>query len=83
MMIGGLLPLGCLPEMITLSSPVLRTCVERMNSDAQVYNDKLIKLIPTLQQKLRGSTLLYADLYTPLMELINNPQKHGTFLTVS
>lgn len=51
--------------------------MEYQNKDAEAYNQKLSKLLGSLQPQLPGSTLLYADIYTPLMDMINNPKKYG------
>lgn len=82
MTVSGLLPLGCMPVVMTINSPLRRTCLEKVNSDAQIYNAKLVKLLSELQQKLPGSILAYGDSYTPLMELITNPEKHGTYVNL-
>lgn len=77
--LNGLPPIGCLPVQMTTKSPLLRTCIENENSDAQLYNQKLKELLPQLQAQLPGSTILYADTYNPLLDLINNPQQYGTY----
>lgn len=82
MTVSGLPPLGCMPVVITINSPLRRTCVEKVNSDAQIYNAKLVKLLSELQKKLPGSILAYGDSYTPLMELITNPEKHGAYVNL-
>ncbi|XP_033511976.2 GDSL esterase/lipase At2g24560-like [Nicotiana tomentosiformis] len=75
--LNGLPPIGCLPIQMTAKSPLLRTCIENENFDAQLYNQKLKKLLPQLQAQLPGSTILYANTYNPLLDLINNPQQYG------
>ncbi|XVE79863.1 hypothetical protein DITRI_Ditri14bG0091200 [Diplodiscus trichospermus] len=82
--IAGLPPMGCLPVLITtrLRPPLDRTCLEDFNADARSYNQKLVKLLPRLQASLPGSRILYADVYTPLIDMVQNPQKFG-FTTVN
>ncbi|XP_004143225.1 GDSL esterase/lipase At2g30310 [Cucumis sativus] len=77
--VAGLPPIGCLPIQETISSPIPlnRRCLEYQNKDAEAYNQKLSKLLGSLQPQLPGSQILYADIYTPLMDMINNPQKYG------
>ncbi|KAK9690696.1 hypothetical protein RND81_09G147900 [Saponaria officinalis] len=79
MIVAGLPPIGCLPIQITsrFKNPTHRSCLEEQNSDAMSYNQKLLKLIPHAQASLPGSRILYADTYTPFMDLINNPQDYG------
>ena len=54
-----------------------RKCVEDQNSDSEAYNQKLLKLLKNLEAKLSGSTVLYADIFTPIMDMVNNPHKYG------
>ncbi|CAI9776496.1 unnamed protein product [Fraxinus pennsylvanica] len=75
--VQGLPPIGCLPFQITVKSPILRSCIDKENSDAMSYNNRLEKLLPQVQQELPGSKILYADIYTILMDMINNPKKYG------
>ncbi|XVF68439.1 hypothetical protein PTKIN_Ptkin11bG0003000 [Pterospermum kingtungense] len=77
--IAGLPPMGCLPLLVTerLKDPLDRTYLEDENEAARSYNQKLVKLIPQLQASLPGSKIVYADVYTPLNDMLNNPQKYG------
>ncbi|XP_023512269.1 GDSL esterase/lipase At1g06990-like [Cucurbita pepo subsp. pepo] len=77
--VAGLPPIGCLPIQRTLSfkDPQNRKCVEYQNSDSEAYNQKLSELLKNLEAQLSESTILYADIYTPLMDMINNPDKYG------
>ncbi|KAM3339187.1 hypothetical protein P3S68_031273 [Capsicum galapagoense] len=77
--VSGLPPIGCLPIQMTEKSPLHRTCIEKENSDSQSYNKKLEELLPYLQAQLPGSKILYADIYTPLSDFINNPHDYGKF----
>lgn len=76
-MVSGLPPMGCLPVQITAKSPLSRSCNQNENDGAQSYNEKLEKLLPEMEKELAGSKILYADIYTPLMDMITNPQKYG------
>nr|GMD73249.1 GDSL esterase/lipase At2g30310-like [Ipomoea batatas] len=77
MLVSGLPPIGCLPIQMTAHSPLVRECLEEENTDAQVYNAKLVTLLPEIQGALPGSTILYSDSYTPMMNFINDPQRYG------
>lgn len=77
MLVSGLPPIGCLPIQMTAHSPLVRECLEEENTDAQVYNAKLVTLLPEIQGALPGSTILYSDAYTPMMNFINDPQRYG------
>ncbi|KAL8094395.1 hypothetical protein AgCh_036068 [Apium graveolens] len=57
-------------------------CLHNPNSDPQVYNRKLQAMLNQLQSSLPGSTLVYADIFTPLRELASNPIPHGIFTPI-
>ncbi|XWS53393.1 hypothetical protein CRYUN_Cryun11dG0153700 [Craigia yunnanensis] len=77
--IAGLHPVGCLPVLITarLEHPLDRTCLEDENADAQSYNQKLVNWLPQLQASLPGSRIVYSNVYTHVIDMVNNPQKYG------
>ncbi|KAI9195496.1 hypothetical protein LWI28_015462 [Acer negundo] len=80
MVVAGLPPIGCLPIQITatFNNPFDRKCLEDQNSDSQAYNQKLVKLLTTLQGTLPGSRIIYADVYETVIDMVNNPQKYGS-----
>ncbi|CAA0828117.1 GDSL esterase/lipase [Striga hermonthica] len=80
MVVSGLPPIGCLPIQMTVKSPILRACSHRENADAKSYNEKLMKLLPRMENELPGSKILYVDVYNPLMDIINNPEKYGKYM---
>ncbi|CAI9087347.1 OLC1v1021398C1 [Oldenlandia corymbosa var. corymbosa] len=74
----GLPPMGCLPIVITLNSKDAfnnRHCIEKFSSAARNYNLELQKLLHTLRRP--NLELLYADIYTPLDDMITTPSKYG------
>uniref|UniRef100_A0A0E0JQI4 Uncharacterized protein n=1 Tax=Oryza punctata TaxID=4537 RepID=A0A0E0JQI4_ORYPU len=75
--LAGLPPFGCTPIQITLNGDPDRACVDEQNRDAQAYNSKLEKLLPTLQGSLHGSKIVYLDAYEAFMEILDNPTKYG------
>ncbi|VVB02869.1 unnamed protein product [Arabis nemorensis] len=84
--VAGLPPIGCLPVQVTLggltSFPLPRIfhhriCTENQNADSRLYNQKLQKLNLRLSKRLRGSKVLYLDIYSPLMDMIKQPHKYG------
>ncbi|CAK9314990.1 unnamed protein product [Citrullus colocynthis] len=79
MVVAGLPPIGCLPIQQTMSirNPFNRSCMKEQNSDSKAYNQKLSKLLKNLQRKLHGSKIIYADIYTPINDMLNNPKKYG------
>ncbi|KAE8655236.1 GDSL esterase/lipase [Hibiscus syriacus] len=79
MVIAGLPPIGCLPVQMTIKFELQtnRECLEDQNDDAQSYNNNLAQLLPQLQAKLPMSKIVYADIYEPLLDMINHPQQYG------
>ncbi|KAJ0101377.1 hypothetical protein Patl1_06027 [Pistacia atlantica] len=79
MVIAGLPPIGCLPIQMTakFENPFARICLKDQNSDAQSYNYKLAKLLSQLQSLLPKSKIIYADIYRPLIDMIDHPKKYG------
>ncbi|KAJ8490626.1 hypothetical protein OPV22_012347 [Ensete ventricosum] len=81
--ISGLPPLGCLPLQITLKAlvpinPTLqRSCVVAKNNDAAAYNSLLQPSVDALRASLVRGWFVYVDIYTPLMDMIQNPKRYG------
>ena len=77
--ISGLPPIGCLPIQITAKFKIEedRRCVDEENLDSKMYNQKLAKRLPKIQTLLPGSRIVFVDIYKPLMDMINRPQKYG------
>ncbi|EEF52761.1 zinc finger protein, putative [Ricinus communis] len=65
----GTLPLGCLPIERTFTGG------ETINQAAQMFNSKLSSELCSLNSSLADATIFYLDVYNPLLELIQNPQK--------
>ncbi|KAI3410809.1 Lipase_GDSL domain-containing protein, partial [Psidium guajava] len=77
--VAGLPPVGCLPIQMTakFKNPEDRKCVEDENIDARRYNNKLANLLPQIQSVLPKSKIAYADVYEPMIDMINHPHKYG------
>ncbi|KAG5516813.1 hypothetical protein RHGRI_037530 [Rhododendron griersonianum] len=71
----GLPPLGCWGAGFNMGG----RCVDY--SQSQSYNQKLVAMLSQLQESLPGSKLVYADFYTPLFDMMNNPQEYGFTVT--
>ncbi|KAK1570663.1 hypothetical protein Q3G72_005420 [Acer saccharum] len=80
--IVGLPPIGCLPIQMTLKLENLlnRKCFEDQNSDAQSYNLKLSKLIGQLQPSLLSSKIIFANIYQPMIDMIDHPHEYGKLI---
>ncbi|GMH03289.1 hypothetical protein Nepgr_005128 [Nepenthes gracilis] len=73
----GAPPVGCLPFPRTTAGGPQRHCVEEYNDAAKLYNSKLSPVIDHLASQLPNSIVLYINIYDPLYDIIQNPQKYG------
>lgn len=74
----GLPPTGCLPAEITLYGKGNPSCIEWLNNVALKFNERFIDMINNdMKPKFSGGRLIYLDLYTPLMNIVKNPQAYG------
>ncbi|OMO87385.1 Lipase, GDSL [Corchorus capsularis] len=72
------LPLGCLPSDRTMEGLLfLRPCIITTNLLASVFNSKLESEVNKLKTELAGVKIVYVDVYNPLLDIIQNPLKHG------
>uniref|UniRef100_A0A0D9WHI8 GDSL esterase/lipase n=1 Tax=Leersia perrieri TaxID=77586 RepID=A0A0D9WHI8_9ORYZ len=78
MMVSGLPPLGCLPVQKGLRGGMgSGGCITVMNEAAERYNAALQKALSKLEADSPGSKIAYVDVYTPLKDMAENPQKYG------
>ena len=78
--VAGMPPVGCLPTMKTirgLQPPFGHGCVELQNQEAQRYNAKLQKMLAQLEADSPGATVSFVDNYTPLLDMVKQPEKYG------
>ncbi|KAI4325736.1 hypothetical protein MLD38_031109 [Melastoma candidum] len=76
----GLPPIGCFPMQVTASSLFppnhwfQRNCDNDQNSDSESYNNVLQSRLSSLRYNLQGHEVSYADIYTPMMDMIHDPR---------
>ncbi|RZC50128.1 hypothetical protein C5167_018548 [Papaver somniferum] len=73
----GLPPSGCLPLIKTLNLVPGRPNLEEIKKASKDFNVKLQNLVATLSIELDGIELVYADIYNPLLKIIQNPNLYG------
>ncbi|QHN84021.1 GDSL esterase/lipase [Arachis hypogaea] len=71
------LPLGCLPAGRTTAGGPLRVCAEAANGEARIFNAQLASSLQSLQSTLPGSSLRFIDVFTPFLNIIQNPVASG------
>jgi hypothetical protein len=70
-------PLGCLPALKTMNGNSGKGCVDDPNEAAKLFNAKLFAELDDLNNNLPHSKVVYIDVYDPLLDIIQNPKKHG------
>lgn len=73
----GAPPIGCVPSQRTVAGGPTRDCVVRFNDACKLFNAKLSAKIDGLSRTLQDTTLIYIDIYDPLLDLILYPQQYG------
>ncbi|KAI3869544.1 hypothetical protein MKX03_012121 [Papaver bracteatum] len=73
----GLPPSDRLPFVKTLNLIPGRPSLEEINKASKDFNVKLQNLVATLSIELDGIELVYADIYNPLLNVIQNPNLYG------
>ncbi|KAK9923840.1 hypothetical protein M0R45_032238 [Rubus argutus] len=73
----GIGPIGCIPALIVLQPGKIGSCLDELTQMAHIHNKALLKVLHTLQIKLKGFRYSYFDFYTSLSERLNNPTKYG------
>eukprot|EP00253_Pinus_taeda_P002585 PITA_02585 len=78
-LITGIPPLGCLPIERTVRNLYKKeqSCLEDLNQNAAGYNIKIQKMLDLSRPKLTGLKIVYADIYSPLINMVQNPAKYG------
>ncbi|KAE8715567.1 Subtilisin-like serine endopeptidase family protein isoform 1 [Hibiscus syriacus] len=71
------LPLGCLPSARITAGGILGNCFEMENQAAALFNSKLEAEVTDLNNNLPGADIFLLDIYSPLLEIIQNPDKYG------
>ncbi|KAG1354136.1 GDSL esterase/lipase EXL3 [Cocos nucifera] len=72
----GIPPIGCIPSQRAVAGGKTKDCVADRNQLAQLYNSKL-KELQSLTSRNQGTKLIYVDIYSPLLDIIQSPQKYG------
>ncbi|XP_050286413.1 GDSL esterase/lipase EXL3-like isoform X1 [Quercus robur] len=73
----GAPPIGCVPSQRTVAGGLHRQCGEGHNQLAMLFNAKLTTLLDSLNKDMPDSRMVYLDIYNPLLDLIEHPEKNG------
>ncbi|MED6215704.1 hypothetical protein PIB30_000710 [Stylosanthes scabra] len=72
-----MVPVGCLPLVITLLGFGNNQCIASVNHLATALNQRLIVTSELLNNTLPGLRLLLLDIYTPYFDIITRPAIYG------
>uniref|UniRef100_A0A7N0RBV3 GDSL esterase/lipase n=1 Tax=Kalanchoe fedtschenkoi TaxID=63787 RepID=A0A7N0RBV3_KALFE len=83
MLITGLPPVGCLPIQMSLKRHNLLkpVCVAEQNADSVIYNKKAVNMFSVMEKECPGLKLGYANIYDPLLDMIEHAPKFGFLVT--
>ncbi|XP_062205830.1 GDSL esterase/lipase At1g28590-like [Phragmites australis] len=83
--IPGMIPLGCEPQLLALYQGSVDAegydpdsgCITRLNDLAELHNRGLRRMISGLRRANPGTAIVYADLYRAVTDIIVSPGKYG------
>ncbi|KAI3776500.1 hypothetical protein L1987_46285 [Smallanthus sonchifolius] len=70
-------PVGCMPTSITVGGGKNRSCSTMHNKAAKLFNKKLSSELQSLRSRNPPVKVVLADIYTPFLDVVNNPQSYG------
>ncbi|KAK7282164.1 hypothetical protein RIF29_10750 [Crotalaria pallida] len=76
-LLGGLGPLGCIPNQLSRGSAPPGQCVSYVNNIVSMFNDVLRSLVDELNSEYDGSVFVYGNTYGSLSDIISNPTIYG------
>ncbi|KAI4372506.1 hypothetical protein MLD38_010728 [Melastoma candidum] len=77
MIVTNVGPIGCIPFARDSNPLPSNGCVGRMNARARLCNKRMKEMLVDLSAELKGSKILYADIYAILEDLLKNYQSYG------
>ena len=75
----GVGQIGCSPSELAQSSPDGRTCVQRINSANQIFNNKLRSLVAQFNRNTPDARFIYINAYGIFQDIINRPAAFGKY----
>ncbi|KAI9198206.1 hypothetical protein LWI28_011831 [Acer negundo] len=77
----GVGQIGCSPNELAQNSPDGRTCVERINSANEIFNNKLKALVDQFNNNRSDAKFIYVNVYGIFKDIITNPSQYGFTVT--
>ena len=79
MALFGVGQIGCSPNALAQNSPDGRTCVARINSANQLFNNGLRSLVDQLNNQVPDARFIYINVYGIFQDILSNPSSYGTY----
>ncbi|CAM0902242.1 unnamed protein product [Alopecurus aequalis] len=80
-LVPGMIPLGCEPQLLAIYKSgdydPESGCITELNDLADLHNRALNSMLRVLRRAHPGLTILYADLYSAVADIIVSPRKYG------
>lgn len=63
------------------NSPDGRSCVERINSANQIFNNKLKSVVDQFNNQFPDAKVIYVNTYGIFQDIISNPAAYGNYFS--
>ncbi|CAI9753557.1 unnamed protein product [Fraxinus pennsylvanica] len=75
--IGGIGPLGCIPNQLATGLTPPGKCVAFTNEVVRMFNTRLISLVDQLNSNYTGSIYAYGNTFGAFYDILNNSKEYG------
>ncbi|PIN15790.1 Triacylglycerol lipase [Handroanthus impetiginosus] len=79
--LGGIGPLGCIPNQLATVLPPSGKCVTYTNDLVGLFNNRLQSLVDELNNKYNGSIFSYGNTFGAFLDILNNAKNYGFSVT--
>ncbi|KAK6150665.1 hypothetical protein DH2020_015597 [Rehmannia glutinosa] len=79
--LGGIGPLGCIPNQLATNLPPTGKCVDDTNDVVGMFNKRLESLVDELNNKYNGSVFAYGNTFGAFIDILNNAKTYGFSVT--
>jgi len=79
MVLFGIGQIGCSPNELAQNSPDGKTCVEKINTANQIFNNKLKGVTDQFNNQLPDAKVIYINSYGIFQDIISNPSAYGNY----
>ncbi|PIA47054.1 hypothetical protein AQUCO_01400039v1 [Aquilegia coerulea] len=79
--LGGVGPLGCIPNQLATGMALPGRCVSHVNDMVGLFNDRLRSLVDKLNANHTDAIFVYGNTYGAFGDILNNPSAYGFKVT--